>query len=469
MTDAVTSATTDAATGATTDATTGAATTAGIRSQICPQCGRTLSGDSRYTLWCQDCEWNLDPTPPEPERGLRKLVSVRADKLAARLFEQVRAHPETERRGFGLTLLAWLLACGVHLVTVALAVLAVEIALAGGFPVVVRALGVILAGGFALIVQPYRPRRRKAERLEVTRDTAPSLYGLIDEVATAVGAPPVTVVHIDSLFNASYSTPSRGEKVLTLGLRLWSVLDPQERVALLGHELGHAVNGDLRRLVIVRRAIYSLWMWQVLLTPARSLTRRRGQRARNDGLIRLAEYLTPLVMLPFAFAISLLRAGLDLISSRNGQRCEYYADELAARTGGSAAAVSFTEKMLAGDISTRAMNRAVKFIAGSNPWLAAREQVSITPDAEWERLRRVARRRLSRIDVSHPPTQLRADLLRARPVREPTVVLDEAVADAIDSELAPAAATVTAALRAMLGAPPPPAQPVRPAGRPGRV
>jgi hypothetical protein len=131
--------------------------------------------------------------------------------------------------------------------------------------------------------------------------------------------------------------------------------------------------------------------------------------------------------------------------------------------------VSLTEKMLAGDISTRAMNRAVKFIAGSNPWLAVREQVSITPDAEWERLRRVARRRLSRIDVSHPPTQLRADLLRARPVREPTVVLDEAVADAIDSELAPVAATVTAALRAMLGAPPPLAQPVRPAARPGRV
>jgi Zn-dependent protease with chaperone function len=345
-------------------------------------------------------------------------------------------------------------------------VLAAEIALAGSFPLVLRVLGVALAGAFALFVQPYRPRRGKAERLEVSRDAAPSLYGLIDEVAAAVGAPPVTIVQIDSRFNASYGSPRRGEKVLSLGLCLWSALDSQERVALLGHELGHAVNGDLRRLVVVRRAIFSLWMWQILLTPARSLTRRRGQRSRDDALVRLAEYLTPVIMLPFAFAISLLRAGLDLISSRNGQRSEYYADELAARTGGSDAAVSLTEEQLAGETCTRAMTRAVKFTAGADPWPAVREQVLATPQAEWERLRRVARRRLSRIDVSHPPTQLRADLLRARPVREPSVVLDAGVAAEIHRELAPAAATITAGLRATLGAPPVPAQPVRSVSRP---
>ncbi len=44
----------------------------------------------------------------------------------------------------------------------------------------------------------------------------------------------------------------------------------------------------------------------------------------------------------------------------------------------------------------------------------------------------------SRLDTTHPPTVFRIDLLKARPIREPKVVLGESENAAINKELAQA-------------------------------
>jgi hypothetical protein len=115
--------------------------------------------------------------------------------------------------------------------------------------------------------------------------------------------------------------------------------------------------------------------------------------------------------------------------------------------------VSCLTKMLAESSCTRAVTKAVKFTEGADPWMTAREHVAAIPQTEWERLRRLARKRLHRIDVSHPPTQLRADVLTSRPPRPAAVVLDQARSAAIDGELAGCARAVTEGLRTALHAP----------------
>lgn len=79
-------------------------------------------------------------------------------------------------------------------------------------------------------------------------DAAPDLYELVDGVARSLGLRPVWRIVLGTRFDASIAEIGlRRRHVLYLGHPLWDLLDPGERVALLGHELGHVVNGDALR------------------------------------------------------------------------------------------------------------------------------------------------------------------------------------------------------------------------------
>jgi hypothetical protein len=72
----------------------------------------------------------------------------------------------------------------------------------------------------------------------------------------------------------------------------------------------------------------------------------------------------------------------------------------------------------------------------TNVWQAVRAFAESVPEMEWQRRSRLAARSLQRVDTSHPPTQLRVSMLRDRPAREPSIVLDSGRAAAIEAELA---------------------------------
>ncbi|WP_328822533.1 M48 family metalloprotease [Micromonospora rubida] len=77
---------------------------------------------------------------------------------------------------------------------------------------------------------------------------------------------------MDGALNA-YATAvgPRRRRVLCLGLPLWGSLPAQERVALLGHELGHFVNGDPRRSLLTP-AFTMLGAAADLLRPVRTVS-----------------------------------------------------------------------------------------------------------------------------------------------------------------------------------------------------
>ncbi|NED82958.1 M48 family metalloprotease, partial [Streptomyces sp. SID11233] len=63
----------------------------------------------------------------------------------------------------------------------------------------------------------------------------------------AVGTRGVDLIAIDGEVNASAMRYGvRGRMLLTLGLPLWESLGPEQRLALLGHELAHHAHGDTR-------------------------------------------------------------------------------------------------------------------------------------------------------------------------------------------------------------------------------
>lgn len=424
--------------------------TAAVRTSACPKCRAEITSDPRATTWCQACDWNLDPQPTKPLRRMQRIVATRSDKLALRLFDQVRAHPQTQRRGKLIAAIVWSLAIAVHLVTVAVFAAAVLLALTSFIFLPFRVVGAAILVMIAGYVQPFR-WRRAPQRVTLTRQDAPALFSLTDEVAAAIGARGVHVIRLSSEFNAHYFATRRDRTGIGLGLTLWSILEPQERVALIGHELGHGVNGDLRSTKLVNWALISLNAWYLLFRPS---TRRRRTRAGSpaSAIVMISEdLLAPLILAPITIMIICFGRALGLIANRHGQRCEYYADELSARAAGTAAAVGLAEKLLIGDTCRRVLVQAARFSRGADPWREIKAEVDAIPPGEWERRRRLARRRLNRIDVSHPPTQLRAELLRERPSRAAAVTLTPERSAAIDAELAPGAKAVEEGVRSALG------------------
>jgi Zn-dependent protease with chaperone function len=406
------------------------------RTQACPDCGSEIDYNPGFPPWCPACNWNLDPQPARPRRGARRMAEKAADRLARRLYEQVRARPPRGRGGLLTGLLTWSLACFVHLLTAAMAAGAVLLIVPGfGLVVPVRALGAVLLGGSALYVQPFR-RRKRQQYAAIGRADAPTLFALVDEVARAIRGPAVDSIVVTAAFNASYFKLSARRPAIAIGLTLWSILEPQEWVALLGHELGHRVNGDLRRTAFVGRAIASVRRWRLLLEPGSRPAQRPVAGGLGVGPVVLAELLVPLILIPLALLVETFGIGMQLIADRQGQRSEYYADDLSAATAGTAAAMSLLNKMLIGDSCQYFMLHTLKHRPGTNVWQAVRAFAESVPEVEWQRRSRLATRSLQRVDTSHPPTQLRASMLRDRPAREPSVVLDSSRAATIEAELA---------------------------------
>ncbi|MFF4154494.1 M48 family metallopeptidase [Streptomyces sp. NPDC001651] len=98
-----------------------------------------------------------------------------------------------------------------------------------------------------------RPGRLPEGWPALLRADAPELFALVDEVARSVGQS-VHAIAVDRNINAAVTTHGiRRRWLLVLGMPLWEILTPEERIALLGHELAHCANGDIRNGVVGRR------------------------------------------------------------------------------------------------------------------------------------------------------------------------------------------------------------------------
>jgi Zn-dependent protease with chaperone function len=297
------------------------------------------------------------------------------------------------------------------------------------------------------VIQPLKWSSRLPTGRIVDRATAPNLFALIDAVAKAVGTTPVKRVFVTGRYNAAYLKDRRRRPMMEIGVPMWVVLTPQERVALLGHELGHRVNGDLRDLAFVAYALDTLENWIRLFNPGgvRVIVMSGGDPAR--GLVNLAELLLPVVLFPVTLLLSLVGGFLELMAMRQGQRCEYYADEMGARAAGTTAAAGVEDKALIADACMRQLRHLIRFQPSQNPWQGLVAFVQSMPPTELERLRRQARKRLHRIDTTHPPTALRLDYVNSLPEDCGAVHANADQMRLVNAELSAAAERISARLR----------------------
>jgi Zn-dependent protease with chaperone function len=289
----------------------------------------------------------------------------------------------------------------------------------------------LIPGGILILLAVVmRPRLGRLPKYAtvLSRDEAPTLYALVDRVAEAGGAPAPHVICLEEDDLNAYSSAYglRRRRILGLGLPLWQVLTPEQRVALLGHEIGHFVNGDIRRGPLVNSIFSALAALQSALTY-------------SDGAAREAPIWRGLVIVLLAIPRWLVlgaRIGLTALAMRDGQRAEYRADELAADLGGSAAAIDLTDLMLVMETVDMLVKRDAR--AGKPPaeWAATAAGAVANARQDLEAARERNQRETVSIFATHPPAALRARLIEARPPRSAAVDLDEATAGRIEEELA---------------------------------
>jgi Zn-dependent protease with chaperone function len=353
------------------------------------------------------------------------------ERWSARLVQslykqQVSSSPESRPGWSAARVGSYLLACGIHISSLGLLVL--------GCWMLITMLNIITfipAVTAVLLAVELRPRLgslRKAKHIR-RRGDAPALFALLDRVAAELKAKPVEVVITAGAFNAAYATVGlRRHRVLYLGLPLWEVLPADQKIALLGHELAHGVNGDSRHGLIVGSSVAALVRLRGLFRPARS-------RYRSNAFLGLFAKLIQVVM---SLAIGAVLQLQNLITLRARQRAEYYADTLAGRLASPSSAAGMLDTLVIGRGTYSYVAERQAFRKDSAGfWDELQAAIAAVPETERERRRRASARQPGRLDESHPPTYLRVATLRGRQETDPVLRFAAGEEDQIRAELAP--------------------------------
>ncbi|MET7276411.1 M48 family metallopeptidase [Streptomyces flaveolus] len=412
--------------------------------QPCPECGTEIRGDSRFTVWCAACDWNVDPGEPQPdtgrlERAERALARRHGEQLLAEILSGRDARPRRDASAVTATALA----LTVHGLTLALAV-------GGVWSVAVGWGGLGMVAGLVLLALAWvlapRVGHLPDDRPVLLRDDAPELFALVDEVARTVGTGSVHAIAVDGSINAAVTTYGvRGRRLLVLGMPLWEVLTPEERIALLGHELAHYANGDTRNGLVVGTAVRTLSVWHHILQP---LPHPTGLEVIVNAL-----YVLPRLLIG-GLLVLLVR-----LTSRAGMRAEYLADRLAARTASTQAAVGLMDRLLITDSLGVRLRTETNRAALGGPrstrkatdradelWGRLTTYAASIPEHEYERQRRAGARRGHQVDTTHPPTHLRRACLLAGQPEAAAVIPQAHRTDLIATELAAARTEVARSL-----------------------
>lgn len=389
----------------------------------CPECRTALYPEPGFVNWCTGCEWNLEPEsealPKDLFSALYRRLSEKGGKL---LYNSLKTQNLMQAPAHDLS---WWLAMALSLLVLLvyplpwLAGAGLVIFSGGKFFLIISGL---LLLSFGYLISPERSRTFPQQEI-VPRAQLPQLYALIDQAADLLDAPRIDGLILTTEFNASVAEYGwRRRKVLFLGLTYWELLSPQERLGLLGHELGHLVNGDPLRKRLPMMALDILIRTGKAICPESMLPRDmyygRLVIIEQAAIISSAQFLMiPFNWLLFAIAQGFwgIAHGLMALLWAGSQRAEYRADLLGMQLSGLEAAISELEKMAAADlIRDEVRQQLVRRSKDAAETLFEQlcKRWNVLPVLERERRLRLLRRENHRLDATHPATAHRMDMLR---------------------------------------------------------
>lgn len=398
----------------------------GPHERPCPDCGVVVPVHSGYVTWCGECGWNLTPAEPVVPRNTYERLHLKlgtrfGDQLLRNMLEENSLETRLTASKFLAGFLAWM----VHLLALVFLGLGIWL-IFEGWPNVVFVFIGICCVALAILARPHMSKQPEAI---LPREQFPVLYRLVDQVADVLGAKHVDGIIIDGRFNAAFGVIGvRRRHYLWLGLPLFFIHDNPERIALIGHELGHSVNGDSTRTLIIGSAINTLSAWYMLVVPQSLLSSESGL----PGFVMLPANIMLYAIAGIIWSVLYVIA---VLLYRDSQRAEYLADYHSAVVGGSRAGISSTSALYLEHIFQYTVQKVANNPGSNRLFDELRHQMTILPERELERVERVTQMEGTRIDITHPPTPHRIKFLRARHTGEPKVVISPKDSEQLNAEL----------------------------------
>ena len=400
----------------------------------CPDCGADIPKFKEYVSWCDHCNWNIQPQESnQPPTILDSLYLRLGKKMSRSLFESIADLPAVHPSVTLSKLIAFMIAGLVYLISVLFAVAGLLVLIKSGITLFSVLFSILLF----LFAWVGLPRFAKEPGNIIPREKCPTIYNLLDTISIELGGKKVHGVILTPDFNAAFTQVGILRKnIVFIGLPLFSVLDDQEKVAVLAHEIAHGVNGDPLQGFFIGTAFDTLIGWAIMLHPPRIW--------EATGSI-----FGTIFKVPFNLVLSGISKFLLLISYillhlifRESQRAEYLADYLAATICTTDTMLSTLGKLYLGTSVDVAIQRIVLTKSDENIFRGIQSRIAQIPEREIERLRRVNLLEGARLDVTHPPTIYRIDFLKKHPVKAAKVVLSPEDSEKVDSELKPMEETI---------------------------
>jgi Zn-dependent protease with chaperone function len=393
----------------------------------CPSCSSEIIVNEGYVSWCEHCSWNL--RPHEADAGEKTIVDSLylklGNKLGKDLYDNIAKKKNLSPKLTIVKVLAFLVSLLIHLISVANIFIVFYLLTQYGINIIT----IILSLFFFSLAYLTLPHFQKLPKDAVKREDFPALYKLVDDIAKAYSCKSIDALVIDSSFNAAYSEIGfKRKKVLYIGLPLFCILNNKEKVAIIGHELAHGINGDITRGVITTTAINTLIKWYEMTKPEYIL----GQ---EEGFMKIT--MLPINILLFCLSRLILLVTLLLVFLvySDSQRAEYLADYLSSTISGTDAMKAMLNKLHYTHAYNLALQRTALDSKNANFFTEIIKQASTTPYKEIERIKRMESMEGSRLDATHPPTSYRTKFLDSLGELSPTIFLDDANSLLIDKEL----------------------------------
>jgi Zn-dependent protease with chaperone function len=396
-----------------------------LRQEIikCPKCSADIEVTEGYIQWCEHCLWNLKPYEEQTEKDN---IINRIYKSMGRRFSKQLYHSMLKRNSVKPTItiakiLAITLSCIVLIVPIICIAIAAYLIASAGLTVVSVLLSLFLIG----MAIAALPSRTKMPKDILKRSEFPALYGLLDKITESSKTEAVYGIVISKEFNAAYTEVGlKQRKIVYIGLPLFYILKPEERVALLSHEIAHGLNGDISRGFITSTALHTLITWHEIISP--------DFNEGDDGVMSI---LSRFVMSAFSRIILLVIYILIHLVYNDSQRAEYLADYMGAHISGKVAMNSLLYKLHLGSTYRIALQKSALSRGEISFFNELDKQLKQIPKKELERIRLVEEMEESRLDATHPPTAYRIEFVRKSDRYIPKVSQNEAETLIIDKEL----------------------------------
>ena len=311
-----------------------------------------------------------------------------------------------------------------------------------GFRVWPNVVSLVLVGVLAVFVVFTRPRlpQRDRSHVRVLRGEAPTLFGVIDEIAGKLGASAPTELAISADYNAwTTRVGVRRRLLIGIGLPLWDTMHDDERLAVLAHEVAHDVNGDLRRGAVTGGAIDVVAGWDDVLWPP-------PWEMVNHDVSHMLGWCIQYVVWQVPRGILWALGRLTFSSMRTG---ELRADVLSVECAGKAAADRALRKTLYLRPVLFSIGKALE-TGAERPLSAGRRHIDELADERRRSYAESASASETRVDGTHPPTAQRLEAIDALPWSTPRIAFGRDRSAAIDRELAAARGLIAEELRGRL-------------------